>query len=88
MTKQARLEQVISEAVKPYLIMGLYSGFETDILEALAKEGVVRQVERKLPLVSEVDVIEWNDATRDGIKTGQQFMVDASYKATTPLVEK
>jgi len=44
MTKQDRLEQVIREAIEPYLVRAVCSGFETAILEALSREGVVIKV--------------------------------------------
>ena len=47
--KQARLEQVINEAIKPYLVRAILSGFEIAILKALSKEGAVLKVERELP---------------------------------------
>ncbi len=50
-------------------------------------QGVVLKVERKLPLVSEADVKEWNEATIDGIKTCQRFMLKAGYVATKPLID-
>jgi len=45
MSKQGRLEQVIQEAIEPYLVCAVRSGFKVAILEALAKEGVVLKVE-------------------------------------------
>ena len=44
MDKQTRLKQVINEAIKPYLVRAIYSGYETAILKALSKEGVVLKV--------------------------------------------
>ena len=56
-------------------------------LKAFDKLGVVIKVERKLPLISEADVKEWNEATIDGIKTCQRFMLKAGYVATKPLID-
>ncbi len=53
----------------------------------LHSQGAVLKVERKLPLISEADVKEWNEATIDGIKTCQRFMVKAGYVATKPLID-
>ena len=41
MNRQEKLKRVINDAIKPYLVRAIYSGFEVAILEALSKEGVV-----------------------------------------------
>ena len=90
MTKQTKLEQVISEAVKPYLVRAIHSGFETAILEALASEGVVRKVDRELPkggkCYGEHSIYEVPDIREEIVFHTQQDMLLAGWGFFGPLI--
>jgi len=77
MTTQDRLQEVIREAVYPYLISGIRDGFSMAVLQALSDEGVVRKVEGKLPEVAEDN--PW-------IRLDEQArMLRAGYEAVGPV---
>ncbi len=90
MTKQIRegIEAILLDnSMKGRLCQRNFTELAEDIMKMESELGVVLKVERKLPLISEADVKEWNEATIDGIKTCQRFMVKAGYVATKPLID-
>ena len=90
MTKQIRegIEAILLDnSIKGRLCQRNFTELAEDIMKMESELGAVLKVERKLPLISEADVNEWNEATLDGIKTCQRFMVKAGYVATKPLID-
>lgn len=87
MNRQARLEQVVREAIEPYLIRAVLSGFETAILKALAREGVVIKGERELPVNPYLSRGLMKSYQYTGFERAQQDMLKAGYVAVEPLIE-
>ena len=79
MNKQTRLEQVINEAIKPYLVRAILSGFELAILKALSQEGVVIKVKVKVKDIEPINSYE--DLTKSISDGGEYDIV-----AVEPLI--
>jgi len=84
MIEQDKLKQVIHEAIQPYLVRAILGGFETAILKALAKEGVVLKVGNELPHYYH-DIM---DTTSKSIAEYHRELTNVSCGLFQPLIEE